>query len=114
MAESGRLRELGLLMCVMTCAYGCVSVPTCQPGTYSSATWPPRYWVQPLPESKETIAHVPPDAFVLVRSSEEVEAIRFFDVMAGPTEDDGIGTINSALRQFVLHTSPERICHEGL
>ena len=74
--------------------YACVGGPTnaaCIPGTYSVARWPPSYWVQPLPELEETLAQVPPGAFVLVRSSKGVEAIRFLDVMAAASEGDAYG-----------------------
>jgi hypothetical protein len=81
-------------MLLVACTSGCRNLPTmaqCVPGTYNSVRWPASYWVQPVPELEETVAHVPPGVFVLVRTSSRVEAIRFFDVMEAPSEGDRYG-----------------------
>jgi hypothetical protein len=90
------LQSVGLRLAFLAAVLGsgCGRSPTdaaCIPGTYNSTRWPPSYWVQTLPEREETLAHVPPGVFMLVRSSKAVEAIRFTDVMAAPSEGDQCG-----------------------
>lgn len=81
-----------LVSLVAACTSGCLpSNSACLEGTYSLVRWPPSYWVQPIPELEHTIAHAPPARFILVRSSKGVEAIRFLNVRAAPSEGDGYG-----------------------
>jgi hypothetical protein len=57
---------------------------------------------------------VPPGAFILVRSSKRVEAIRLFDVMAAPSECDGCGCASYEVYRLSLHGKPApRLAYSG-
>lgn len=76
-------------ICVVSlaCTVGCVIPgPACVPGNDTPAPWHRRYFVQPDPVSRQTLASVPPGTFILVRAFGQVDAIRFVDVMAAPDD----------------------------
>ncbi len=79
----------------------------CIPGTYISSRWPPTYWVQQDPELQYTLAHVPPGALILVRSDKVVEAIRFLDVMATPSEGKQCGCASYEVYRVSTYGKPD-------
>jgi hypothetical protein len=82
--------ELFIVCIISAQPFACTN-PVCVEGTYSEVRWKPVYWVQPLIETKEVLAHVPPGRYILIKSGKNVEAIRFFDIQAALSEGDMCG-----------------------